>query len=169
MTSSDPLPKATFAAGCFWSVQLAFKRLPGVGRVQVGYTGGHTKHPTYEQVCTGTTGHAEAVDMEYDPAKIGYPQLLAAFWAKHDATTRNRQGNDIGTQYRSAIYYHTEEQKRQAEQSKADHQAKIGKAVVTEIEPAGPFYPAEDYHQDYLEKRGQSAAKGCNNPIACYG
>ncbi|KAJ1970160.1 hypothetical protein IWQ62_000129 [Dispira parvispora] len=162
-------PKATFAAGCFWSVELVFKRIPGVGTIQVGYTGGHVEKPTYEQVCTGNTGHAEAVQMEYDPQVVNYSKLLTAFWNKHDPTTLNRQGADLGTQYRSAIFYHNEEQKALAEQSKREQEVQLGKPVVTEIVPAQTFYPAEEFHQGYLEKRGQSAAKGCSNPIACYG
>ncbi|KAJ1983678.1 hypothetical protein H4R33_004659 [Dimargaris cristalligena] len=169
MASSQDRPLATFAAGCFWSVELAFKRIPGVDHIQVGYTGGQVANPSYAQVCTGQTGHAEAVQFDYDPSVVSYNRLLQAFWDKHDATTLNRQGGDIGTQYRSAIFYHSDEQKQLAEASKQEHQADIGKPVVTEIVPAGKFYPAEETHQAYLEKRGQSARKGCSDPIRCYG
>jgi len=152
------LEKATFAAGCFWGVESAFRELLGKGVVatRVGYTGGNTKNPTYESVCSHTTGHAEAVEVTFDPAKIGYEQLLDLFWEIHDPTTLNRQGPDIGDQYRSAIFYHGSEQKRLAEQSKArlGESKKADRPVVTQIVPAPEFYPAEDYHQNYFEKRG---------------
>ena len=152
------MAKATFAAGCFWGVEAAFRRVDGVTDTMVGYTGGHTEDPTYEEVCTGTTGHAEAVRVEYDPSAVSYEDLLNVFWDCHNPTTRNRQGPDVGTQYRSAIFYHTSEQKAAAEKSKED----LGKSgtydrpIVTEIVPATEFYKAEEYHQQYLEKRGRS-------------
>ncbi|RMF10606.1 MAG: peptide-methionine (S)-S-oxide reductase, partial [Alphaproteobacteria bacterium] len=129
---------------------------PGVRDVIVGYTGGTTENPSYEEVCTGRTGHAEAVLVTYDPADVSYDDLLEVFWTHHDPTTLNRQGPDVGTQYRSAIFYHDDDQKRRAEASKAAQEAagRFANPIVTEIVPAGPFYPAEDYHQRYLEKRG---------------
>ncbi len=142
---------ATFAAGCFWGVEAAFRTRPGVLDVVVGYTGGSTENPTYEEVCTGDTGHAEAVRVEYDPQKVTYEQLLDFFFTIHDPTTRNRQGPDIGSQYRSAIFYHTPEQEREA-------RALIKGKIVTEIAPAGPFYKAEEYHQRYHEKHGGSCS-----------
>jgi len=147
---------ATFAAGCFWGVESAFRRLPGVTGTEVGYTGGATRAPTYEDVCTDRTGHAEVVQVQYDPEKITFEQLLDAFWNCHNPTTLNRQGPDVGSQYRSAIFYHTPEQKAAAETSKQQHDAcgRFGRPIVTEITPAGPFYRAEEYHQQYLEKRG---------------
>jgi len=150
------MQKATFAAGCFWGVELAFQQVEGVSETSVGYTSGQTKDPTYEQVCTGRTGHAEAVEVIFDPEKVSYSELLSVFWKKHDPTTLNRQGPDIGTQYRSGIYYHNEEQKRLAEESKAnlDASGSYRSSIVTEIVEASVYYPAEDYHQKYLEKRG---------------
>ena len=148
---------ATFAAGCFWGVEAAFRRLDGVVKTCVGYTGGTVENPTYKDVCSGRTGHAEAVRVTFDPAKISYERLLDVFWASHDPTQLNRQGPDIGTQYRSAIFTHTPEQERLARESKAKLDGAFGRPVVTEIEPAGPFYMAEDYHQQYLEKRGHSS------------
>ena len=148
------MEKATFAAGCFWGVEETFRTLPGVLDTAVGFMGGTTENPSYREVCTGRTGHAEVVQLEYDPARISYDRLLDAFWSCHDPTTKDRQGPDIGTQYRSAIFYHSEEQRAAAERMKAvvDQSGKWRKPVVTEIVPAGPFYPAEDYHQDYLQK-----------------
>ena len=134
---------ATFAAGCFWGVQREFDRLIGIIRTTAGYTGGHTKDPTYRQVCTGKTGHAEAVQVEYDPDIISYNMLLKRFFAIHDPTQKNRQGPDIGTQYRSAIFYHDEKQKELAEKI-------IKPEYTTEIKPASAFYPAEKYHQHYF-------------------
>ncbi|KAJ2135614.1 hypothetical protein IW136_004207 [Coemansia sp. RSA 678] len=160
---------ATFAAGCFWSVELVFQRKEGVLQTQVGYTGGHDNKPSYEAVCSGTTGHAEAVRLEYDPKTISYDDLLTIFWNKHNPTQGNRQGGDIGTQYRSAIFYHDEEQKNLAEASKTKRQNNYDVPITTEIVPAGPFYAAEQYHQGYLEKGGQCAAKGCSDNIRCYG
>lgn len=146
--------KATFAAGCFWHVEEAFRQVPGVKSTHVGYTGGTMKKPSYEEVCTGRTGHAEAVEIDFDPKKVSYKQLLAIFWQSHDPTQRNRQGPDIGTQYRSAIFYHSEQQRKEAEMSLHEEQKKYKKAVVTEIIHAGQFYRAEEYHQRYLQKRG---------------
>lgn len=146
--------KATFAGGCFWCMQPPYDGLPGVISTRVGYTGGHTLNPTYEEVCSGSTGHAEAVEILYDPARISYEELLDVFWRNIDPTAMNRQFADVGTQYRTAIFYHSEEQRRLAVASK-EAIAKSGKftsPVVTEIVPAAPFYPAEEYHQRYSEK-----------------
>ncbi|HZT37549.1 MAG TPA: peptide-methionine (S)-S-oxide reductase MsrA [Bryobacteraceae bacterium] len=150
--------KATFAAGCFWGVEELFRNTPGVLSTQVGYTGGHTPNPTYQEVCTDRTGHAEAVEIEYDPERVSYEQLLEIFWANHDPTTLNRQGPDIGTQYRSAIFYHSPEQKAAAIASKQalEQSGRFRRPIVTEIVAAGPFYRAEEYHQQYLAKRGLS-------------
>jgi peptide-methionine (S)-S-oxide reductase len=151
------MERATFAAGCFWGVEAVFRRTPGVVGTTVGYTGGTVADPSYEAVCTGSTGHAEAVQVEYDPARISYEQLLAVFWASHDPTQLNRQGPDVGTQYRSAIFYHTPAQREAAETSKVELERRRGRwrrPVVTEITAVSAFYPAEDYHQQYLEKRG---------------
>ena len=145
---------AVFAAGCFWGVEAAFRQLPGVLEVTSGYTGGRTVAPSYQDVCSGQTGHAEAVEIIYDPQQISYETLLDAFWKIHDPTTPNRQGPDVGTQYRSAIFTHGDEQQRLAEASRAREQGKLSKPVVTEIAPAGDFYPAEDYHQRYFERNG---------------
>jgi peptide-methionine (S)-S-oxide reductase len=147
---------ATFAAGCFWGVEAAFRRLPGVLDATSGYEGGHTAGPTYREVCSDRTGHAEVVQVTFDPARIGYDRLLEEFWSLHDPTTPNRQGPDVGSQYRSAIFYHSEEQRLQAEASKAREDASglHRRPIVTEIIPAQPFYPAEDYHQRYFEKNG---------------
>lgn len=174
---------ATFAGGCFWGLELAYQREPGVTATSVGYTGGKDPSPTYESVCRGVTGHAEAVQVYYDPAETTYERLLALFFERVDPTTLNRQGNDVGTQYRSAIYYHDDEQKALAEKAIAEVDAKLasnvfrrvlGTKVVSELVAAGPYYLAEDYHQQYLSKggrfgSGQSAAKGCKDPIRCYG
>jgi peptide-methionine (S)-S-oxide reductase len=147
---------ATFGAGCFWGVEVTFRNVPGVKDALVGYLGGTLANPTYKDVCTGRTGHAEVVQVEYDPAEVTYDKLLDVFWENHNPTTLNRQGPDVGTQYRSAIFYHTPEQKRLAEQSKAQLEAsgRFRRPVVTEITEASAFYPAEDYHQRYREKRG---------------
>jgi peptide-methionine (S)-S-oxide reductase len=145
---------ATFAAGCFWCVEGQFQLLKGVMKVESGYIGGQTSNPTYKEVCTGETGHAEACNIYYDPAIISYDELLAAFWVAHDPTTLNRQGNDVGTQYRSAIFYHNEEQKHKAEEYKkklTDEHVYSG-PVVTEISPYTKFYKAEDYHQNYYNE-----------------
>lgn len=145
---------ATFAAGCFWGVEAAFGKLPGVLAATSGYTGGSVADPSYRQVCTGTTGHAEAVEVRYDPNAISYERLLDTFWKLHDPTTPNRQGPDVGTQYRSAIFVHSDEQREAARASLARTQATLKKPIVTHIETAGPFYVAEDYHQKYFEKNG---------------
>ena len=149
---------ATFGAGCFWGVEAAFRQLAGVTGTAVGYLGGSLKNPTYKDVCSGDTGHAEVVQVEYDPAKASFEDLLNVFWTNHDPTTMNRQGPDVGAQYRSAIFFHTPEQESAARASKDTLQAsgKIRRPIVTEITPASEFYRAEDYHQQYLEKRGLS-------------
>lgn len=164
-----PETTATFAAGCFWSVELAYQRLPGVLTTSVGYIGGSKDNPTYREVCSGTTGHAEAVQVTFDADQISYGDLLRVFWKKHDPTTPNRQGNDVGSQYRSAIFYHTEGQKEEAEASKTEHQQSHSRPIVTQIVAATTFWPAEEYHQRYLEKGGQCASKGATDPIRCYG
>lgn len=148
---------ATFGAGCFWGVEAAFRRVPGVSAACVGYTGGSRESPTYEDVCTGRTGHAEAVQVIYDPAQVSYEQLLDVFWNCHDPTTPNRQGPDVGTQYRSAIFYHSPEQEAaaRAAKEKLDKSGKYRRPIVTEIAPAATFHRAEEYHQRYLEKRGR--------------
>jgi peptide-methionine (S)-S-oxide reductase len=148
--------KATFGAGCFWGVEAAFRQLDGVTRTEVGYEGGTLENPTYEDVCSHTTGHAEVVQVTYDPERISYEQLLEVFWAKHDSTQLNRQGWDIGDQYRSVIFFEDDEQREVALRSKTEEQTRHAKPVVTQIEPASTFYVAEDYHQQYLEKRGRS-------------
>ncbi len=151
------MEKATFAAGCFWGVEQYFRQIPGVQDAAVGYTGGSKPNPTYQDVCTDRTGHAEALEITFDPAKVSYEQLLDHFWKMHDPTTLNRQGPDVGTQYRSAIFYHSPEQKAAAEASKQSIAAQFKRPVVTEIVPAATFYRAEEYHQRYLEKRGLGA------------
>jgi peptide-methionine (S)-S-oxide reductase len=148
---------ATFAAGCFWGVEAAFRAIDGVTRTTVGYTGGDVDRPTYEHVCRGRTGHAEAVQVEYDPQRVSYDQLLATFWDSHNPTTRNRQGWDVGSQYRSAIFTHDADQQRAAVASRDEYQRGLKREIVTEIVPVASFWPAEDYHQQYLEKRGQSS------------
>jgi methionine-S-sulfoxide reductase len=150
-----PNETATFAAGCFWGVEATFRALPGVVETSVGYTGGSVDDPSYKRVCRGRTGHAEAVRVEFDPDTISYESLLETFWASHNPTTRNRQGWDVGNQYRSAIFFHTGEQRERAIASRGARQAGIRRRIVTEIAPAERFWPAEDYHQQYLEKRGQ--------------
>jgi peptide-methionine (S)-S-oxide reductase len=153
------MEKATFGAGCFWHVQEAFRHLKGVTSTTVGYMGGTLKNPTYEDVCTDKTGHAEVVEILYHQETISYEDLLNVFWDIHDPTTQNRQGPDIGTQYRSVIFYHTLEQKTMAESSKKnlEQSRKYKKKIVTEITEATPFYPAEEYHQQYLAKHGLTA------------
>jgi len=150
------MAKATFAAGCFWGVEATFRQLPGVLSTRVGYTGGTTANPTYKDVCSDRTGHAEAVEVEYDPAKLSYETLLNVFWENHDPTQVNRQGPDYGSQYRSAIFFHSEEQRAAAAASKAalENSGRLSKAIATQIVPAVEFFAAEDYHQQYLEKRG---------------
>jgi len=152
------LEKATFGAGCFWGVEAAFRQVKGVVSTAVGFSGGHYANPSYKDVCTGRTGHAEVVEVTYDPTRVAYEDLLKVFWENHNPTTLNRQGWDVGTQYRSAIYFHTPEQEAAARASK-ERLAASGtyrKPIVTEITPASEFYIAEDYHQQYLEKRGLS-------------
>lgn len=148
------LKKATFAAGCFWGVEKIFAKIPGVVSTRVGYAGGTTANPTYEQVCEGGTGHAEALELEYDPSRVSYGELLITFWEWHDPTTLNRQGPDIGTQYRSAIQTHDEEQAKTAQRSKQllEEGKVYSSPIVTEIAPAGSFTTAEEYHQSYLQK-----------------
>jgi peptide-methionine (S)-S-oxide reductase len=147
--------KATFGAGCFWCIERDFRK-EGITSTNVGYMGGKMKNPTYEDVCTDTTGHAEVIQIEYDPSKISYGEILDIFWNNHDPTTINRQGPDVGTQYRSAVFYHTPDQEREARQSKEslEKSGKYGKKIVTEITPATEFYMAEDYHQQYYAKCG---------------
>jgi len=151
--------QATFGAGCFWGVEAAFAQLPGVISTAVGYMGGTTERPTYEDVCSDTTGHAEVVQIEFDPEQISYTALVEKFWSLHDPTTVNRQGPDFGSQYRSAIFYHSGEQREQAEASRAaaDASGRWPRPIVTEVTPAGTFWRAEEYHQQYLAKRGMGS------------
>lgn len=153
------MEKATFGAGCFWGVEATFRKVKGVKNTAVGYMGGSLDHPTYKDVCSDRTGHAEVVHVEYDPAEVSYDQLLNIFWENHDPTTLNRQGPDYGAQYRSAVFYHTSEQQAQAQASKEKLQAsgRFKRPIVTEITPAATFWMAEDYHQQYLEKRGMAS------------
>ncbi len=148
--------KATFGAGCFWGVEATFRELDGVVDVAVGYEGGHTSNPTYKDVCTDRTGHAEVVQVEYDPARVTYDQLLEVFWSAHDPTQINRQGPDVGTQYRSVIFFHTpaQEQAARASKSKLEASRRFPRPIATQIEPAQTFNRAEEYHQQYLTKRG---------------
>jgi len=150
---------ATFGAGCFWGIEAAFRRIPGVLDATSGYSGGHTPNPTYKDVCTDETGHAEVVQVAFDPEKVSYDQLLQAFWSMHDPTQVNRQGPDFGSQYRTAIFFHSLDQEAIAKKSRAAMEAsgKFKRPIATEITPAGPFYRAEEYHQKYLEKRGVSS------------
>lgn len=150
---------ATFGAGCFWGVEAAFRQIPGVIDTAVGYSGGKMENPTYRDVCTDTTGHAEVVQVTFDPSQLSYEQLLNVFWQSHDPTQVNRQGPDFGKQYRTAIFYHSPEQAETARKSKAalDASGKFRKPIATEITPAGTFWRAEEYHQRYLEKRGASS------------
>lgn len=150
------MEKATFAAGCFWGVEAAFRSVPGVVATAVGYMGGTLKNPTYEDVCTDRTGHAEVTQVEYDPSKVSYEDLLQVFWKIHDPTTLNRQGPDVGTQYRSAIFFHTPEQQTAAQKSKQalERSGAFKRPIVTEIAPAPEFWRAEEYHQRYFEKHG---------------
>ncbi len=152
------MEKATFGAGCFWGVEAAFRKVKGVKTTAVGYSGGTLKNPTYEDVCTGLTGHAEVLQVSYDQAEVSYEELLDVFWEIHDPTTLNRQGPDVGTQYRSAFFFHTPKQEAAARASKENLEAsgRYQRPVVTEITPASEFYRAEEYHQQYLEKRGQA-------------
>jgi peptide-methionine (S)-S-oxide reductase len=153
------MERATFAAGCFWGVEYAFRQIEGVEYTKVGYMGGSTKDPTYQQVCTDKTGHAEVVDLEFDPEKVSYEELLDVFWDLHDPTQYNRQGPDVGSQYRSAIFYYNEDQRNTAEESKKKLQTsgKYKRDIVTEIVPAQPFYTAEEYHQRYHEKHSMGS------------
>ena len=157
------MEKATFGAGCFWGVEAAFRCLQGVVSTAVGYSGGTLENPTYQDVCSDRTGHAEVVEVVYDPSVVSYDALLEVFWGNHDPTTLNRQGPDVGTQYRSVIFYHNEAQKAAAEISMQNlrNSGQYKKAIVTEIKKAAKFYRAEEYHQRYLEKRGHA---GCNIP-----
>src|SRR3989344_4944500 len=149
--------KALFGAGCFWGVEEAFRQVAGVVSTAVGYAGGMMKKPSYEQVCSGLTGHAEVVQVEFDPTKIKYEKLVDIFWEVHDPTTKNRQGPDKGTQYRSVIFYYSEEQKKAALLSMKEKQLQVHKKIVTEILPAPEFYKAEEYHQQYLAKKGEGS------------
>ncbi len=150
------MARASFAAGCFWGVEAAFRQVEGVLDTAVGYSGGRLENPTYEDVCSGRTGHAETVEVEYDPSRVSYEQLLDVFWENHDPTTLNRQGPDVGEQYRSAIFFHTPEQQAAATESKAnlEKSGKYKRPIVTQILPASTFFRAEEYHQRYLEKHG---------------
>jgi peptide-methionine (S)-S-oxide reductase len=150
------MEKATFGAGCFWGVEETFRQVPGVSETAVGYMGGTLDSPTYEDVCTDETGHAEVVQLTFDPSKVSYEKLLKIFWGLHDPTTLNRQGPDIGSQYRSGVYFHNPEQEKEAHalRSKLDGNGHFKRPIVTEIEPAKTFWRAEDYHQKYFQKRG---------------
>ena len=158
MNKTTTVEKATFAAGCFWGVEAEFRQIKGVVSTQVGYTGGRTANPSYEDVCTDRTGHAEAVEVTYDPSRVKYEDLLHVFWTNHDPTTLNRQGPDVGEQYRSAIFFHSPAQEAAAKASKAalESEHRYKRPITTQILAAGPFYRAEEYHQQYLEKRGLS-------------
>ena len=147
---------ATFAAGCFWGVEAAFRQIKGVKSTRVGYTGGKMENPNYEDVCADETGHAEAVEVTFDPKQVSYEKLLDVFWGNHNPTQGNRQGPDVGTQYRSAVFYHNTKQRELASKSLKEQQKKYDKKITTEINPAEKFFKAEDYHQQYLEKRGMS-------------
>ncbi|MBA3046005.1 MAG: peptide-methionine (S)-S-oxide reductase MsrA [Candidatus Thermoplasmatota archaeon] len=153
------MEQVMFAAGCFWGVEQYFRQVPGVLDAVVGYSGGKTRNPSYEDICTGRTGHAEVVHLVYDPEKVSFPKLLEHFWEMHDPTTFNRQGPDVGTQYRSAIFYYTGEQRNGAMDSMAKQTGRTTKAIVTELAPAGIFWPAEEYHQRYFEK---NPGRGCH-------
>jgi len=158
----EGLALATFAAGCFWGVEAFFLSIPGVVDVVSGYTGGSQSAPTYEEVCSGKTGHAEAVLVTYDPAVVSYEHLLEEFWRHHDPTTPNRQGPDVGTQYRSAVFFHDAEQERAAKASLEQHQQRFGRPIVTEVTAASTFWPAEAYHQRYVERTGHGACHVAN-------
>ncbi|MFG2072108.1 peptide-methionine (S)-S-oxide reductase MsrA [Nonomuraea maritima] len=167
----DGVEVADFALGCFWGAERVFWQTPGVVTTAVGYQGGHTPNPTYEEVCSGMTGHAEAVRVVFDPARISYEELLKVFWEAHDPTQGMRQGNDVGTQYRSAIYVHSPEQQKAAEASKASYQRVLNQAgygpISTEITPAGPFFHAEEYHQQYLYKNPNGYCGIGGTGVAC--
>ena len=152
------IEKATFGAGCFWGVEEMFRNIPGVKSAVSGYAGGKMENPTYEDVCSSATGHAEVVEVEFDPATVNYETLLDTFWANHDPTTRNRQGPDVGSQYRSVVFYHSPEQKTAAETKRAalEQSGKFRRPIVTELEAAPAFYRAEEYHQEYLRKHGRT-------------
>jgi peptide-methionine (S)-S-oxide reductase len=154
---TDGLQVATFGNGCFWCTEAVFQQLDGVVKVESGYSGGRVKNPSYREVCTGTTGHAEVIQITYDPKKISFEELLEVFWKTHDPTTLNRQGADVGTQYRSAVFYHTDEQRRLAEEykRKLDASGAFPRPIVTEITPFSAFYKAEDYHQNYYKENGE--------------
>ena len=156
------MKQATFGAGCFWGIEAEFRQIPGVIDTAVGYSGGNRANPTYEDVCNGRTGHAEVVQVTYDPAKVAYEQLLEVFWTSHDPTQLNRQGPDIGDQYRSVIFYHDDDQKIEAEESKRlfEKVGRFRRPIVTQIMPAMPFYRAEEYHQQYLQKCGVESRSG---------
>lgn len=161
------MESATLAGGCFWCLEAVFTRLRGVDRVQSGYAGGHAENPSYRQVCTGNTGHAEVVQIDYDPKQVCYRELLEVFFGTHDPTTLNRQGHDVGTQYRSAIFYHNDAQKQEAEQfvKQLDADQVFDNPIVTQIEPLKKFYPAEDYHNDYFERNpGQPYCQAVVSP-----
>ena len=149
--------RATFAAGCFWGVESAFRAIPGVTATRVGYTGGRTDNPSYHDVCSGTTGHAEAVEVEFDPEQVSYEELLDLFWRSHDPTQGNGQGPDVGSQYRSAVYFHSPEHEEQALESRVRLQTQLPNPITTEVVPAGDFFEAEDYHQQYFEKQGRTS------------
>ena len=153
---SAQLERATFAAGCFWGVEVEFRNMPGVKDAQVGYVGGQTENPTYKEVCGGRTGHAEGVEVTFDPGEISYGELVDSFWRLHDPTQLNRQGWDVGTQYRSAIFVHSPEQERVALESKERAQERFRKPIATQIVPEDTFWPAEEYHQQYLVKNGRA-------------
>jgi len=155
--------RATFGAGCFWGVEAAFRQVDGVTRTRVGFAGGTLEHPSYRDVCSRTTGHAEVVEVTYDPARVSYDELLDVFWYKHDPTEQNRGGWDVGDQYRSVVFFHDVEQRDAALTSKAREQANRSAPITTQIEPAPTFYEAEGYHQQYLEKRGRST---CTTALA---
>eukprot|EP00884_Botryococcus_braunii_P016469 jgi/Botrbrau1/3505/Bobra.341_2s0034.1 len=174
LVKEDELQKATFGAGCFWGPELAFQRVPGVVATCVGYSQGDKQEPTYEEVCSGDTGHAEVVQVVYNSKEVSYKDLLDTFWNHHNPTQLNRQGNDVGTQYRSGIYVHSPEQREFALASKEERQASLKEPIVTEVEEIKNFFKAEPYHQSYLARGGrngnpQNPAKGCTDPIRCYG
>lgn len=156
---SAPTETATFAAGCFWGVEVEFRNTPGVVDAKVGYVGGQTENPTYQEVCGGRTGHAEGVEVTFDPSEISYGELVDKFWSLHDPTQMNRQGWDVGTQYRSAIFTHSPEQAEIAVESKARAQAQVSRPIATEVVPAATFWPAEEYHQQYLVKNGRATCR----------
>jgi peptide-methionine (S)-S-oxide reductase len=151
--------KATFGAGCFWGVEVAFRNVPGVVETAVGYEGGTTPNPTYEDVCSHRTGHAEVVEVDFDPEQVSYEELLDVFWEEHDPTQLNRQGADVGSQYRSVVFFHSPEQEETALESRARAQMRFDRPIATEIVPAQPFWRAEDYHQQYLVKRGLATCR----------